>query len=215
MQGEARSYTLSEEIASSVIHGIGIALSVAALSVLVTLSGLFGDAWRVVSFSVYGTTLILLYLASTFYHGFQSERLKKLFRTFDHSAIFLLIAGSYTPFTLVSMRGPWGWTMFGLIWALALLGIFKTIFAIGSSKLGTALIYIAMGWLVMIAVKPLFAALSFGGLVWLGLGGLAYTLGTVFYVCKSIPFNHAIWHGFVLCGSILHFFAMLFYVLPK
>jgi hemolysin III len=208
-------YSLGEEIANSVIHGVGAALSIAGLAVLVTLAGVFGDAWRVVSFSIYGATLVLLYLASTFYHGLQAPRVKRLFRSFDHAAIFLLIAGSYTPFTLVTLRGPWGWTLFGLIWAIAIGGILLTVRVASASKLATALVYLPMGWLVVIAVKPLLAALPLSGFVWLALGGLAYTLGVVFYVWRSLPYHHAVWHAFVLAGSIFHFFAMLFYVLPR
>ncbi|OGQ93886.1 MAG: hemolysin D [Deltaproteobacteria bacterium RIFOXYA12_FULL_61_11] len=207
-------YPLGEEIANSVIHGIGTALGVAALSILVTLAGVYGDAWRVVSFSIYGTTLILLFLASTLYHSIQHTETKRFFRILDHSAIFLLIAGTYTPFTLVSMRGPWGWSMFGVIWGLALIGIVATLFIHDRGKLFTALIYVAMGWIVIIAFKPLVAALPLGGLIWLALGGVLYTSGVIFYVWKKLPFNHAIWHLFVLAASICHFFAMLFYVLP-
>ena len=207
-------YPLGEEIASSVIHGIGAALSVAALAILVTLAGLFGDAWRVVSFAVYGSSLILLYLASTFYHSFQSPRLKRIFRFCDHAAIFILIAGSYTPFMLVSIRGAWGWTVFGVIWGLAVIGIGVTAFVMNSSKRVTAIIYIAMGWLIVIALKPLAAALPAGGLFWLSLGGVCYTAGTLFYMWRRLPYNHAVWHVFVLGGSIFHFFAVLWYVLP-
>ncbi len=206
--------SLGEEIANSVTHGIGAGLSVAALSILVTLAGLYGDAWRVVSFSIYGTTLILLYLASTLYHSFQSMRLKRLFNIFDHSAIFLLIAGTYTPFTLVSLRSPWGWSLFGVIWGLAIAGIvFKALF-IDKYRLVSVFVYVGMGFLVTIAAKPMFEAIPTGGLVWIAIGGLCYCLGVVFYLWKKLPYGHAIWHLFVLGGSISHFFAMLWYVLP-
>lgn len=207
-------YSPNEEIANSVIHGIGAGLSIAGLSLLVTLAGLFGDVWRVVSFSVYGTTLVVLYLASTFYHSFSSPRAKRVFRTLDHAAIFLLIAGTYTPFALVTLRGVWGWSIFGFVWTLALAGILLSLRVANASKLSTALIYLPMGWLIVVAIKPLVAALPFGGMVWLAVGGLAYTLGVVFYVRRTLPFHHAIWHLFVLAGSISHFFAILFYVLP-
>jgi len=209
-----KRYTLGEEIANSVTHGVGAALGVAALSILVTLAALQGDAWRVVSFSVYGATLVLLYLFSTLYHSFQSEKVKRIFRIFDHAAIYLLIAGSYTPFTLVSLRGAWGWTLFGLIWGLAVVGIIHTIFFIDRFKALSAIVYIGMGWLIVIAFKPIVAAVPFGGIVWMLIGGLAYTLGVVFYAWKKLPYNHAIWHLFVLGGSISHFFGILFYVLP-
>jgi len=210
----ANRYSTKEEMANALTHGIGVALSIAALSVLVTCAGLYGDAWRVVSFSVYGASLILLYLASTFYHAFRSPRVKRFFRLLDHAAIFLLIAGSYTPLCLVSMRGPWGWTMFGLTWGVALVGIVTMVFFMNAPRWLTASLYIAMGWMAIIAIKPLAEALSTGGLVLLGAGGLAYTGGVAFYVWQRLPFNHAIWHLWVLGGSVCHFFALYFYVLP-
>jgi len=207
-------YTLGEEIANALTHGVGVGLAIAALAILVTYAGLHGDAWRVVSFAIYGATLILLYLASTLYHSFSSARVKRVFKALDHAAIFLLIAGTYTPFTLVTLRGAWGWTLFGLIWGFALAGItFETVF-LGRYMRWVVAFYVAMGWLVLIAVKPLVDAVPFHGLLWLAGGGLAYTGGVVFYAWKSLPFGHALWHIFVLLGSICHFFAMLFYVLP-
>ena len=209
-----RRYSLPEEIANSVTHGVGAALSVAALSVLVTCAGLFGDAWRVVGFSIYGATLVLLYLFSTLYHAFQNPRVKAVFRVLDHAAIFLLIAGTYTPLSLVTLRGAWGWTMFGVLWGCAVLGIVTTVAFMNAPKWLTAGIYIFMGWLAVIAIKPLVAALPTGGLVLLAAGGLSYTGGVVFYVWDRLPFNHAIWHLFVLGGSACHFFCMMYYVLP-
>jgi hemolysin III len=209
-----KTYSLGEEIASSITHGIGAALSVAALAILVSLAAIHGDAWRVVSFAIYGATLIILYMSSMFYHAFQGPRVKRVFRYFDHSAIFLLIAGTYTPFTLVNLRGVWGWTLFGLIWGLAAAGILMTVLLPGRSRVLASLVYIGMGWLVVIAIKPLVASVHFGGMMWLVAGGLAYTLGVVFYIWKRLPYNHAIWHLFVLGGSICHFFAVLLYVLP-
>jgi hemolysin III len=216
MNGSTRGnpYSAREEIANSVTHGIGAGLSIAALAILVTFAGLAGDAWRVVTFSIYGSTLILLYLASTFYHSFQSPRAKEILRVLDHSAIFLLIAGTYTPFTLVSLRGGWGWTLFGLIWGFAVGGIVLEVFFMDRFKGLSVAIYVGMGWLVMIALKPLLAAVPVGGLLWLGIGGLTYSLGVIFYAWRSFPFNHAIWHLFVLGGSVCHFFCILFYVLP-
>jgi hemolysin III len=207
-------YTFGEEIANALTHGVGVGLAVAALAVLVTFAGLYGDAWRVVGFAIYGATLILLYLASTMYHAFTSPRAKRVFKALDHAAIFLLIAGTYTPFTLVTLRGPWGWTLFGLIWGFALAGItFETLFLGRYMKLVVGF-YIAMGWLVVIAIKPLVDSLPLGGLLWVSGGGLAYTGGVAFYAWKSLPFSHAVWHLFVLAGSTCHFFAMWFYVLP-
>jgi hemolysin III len=209
-----RRYSSAEELANSLTHGIGAGLAVAGLAVLVTFSGLAGDGWRVVSFSVYGACLVLLYLASTFYHALGSARLKRLFRTFDHAAIFLLIAGTYTPISLVSLSGGWGWTLFGLIWGLAVGGIVLEVFFMDRFRWLTVATYLGMGWLVVIAAGPLVEALPFGALVWLMVGGLAYTGGVVFYLWKKLPFNHAIWHLFVLAGSACHFFGFLFYVLP-
>lgn len=210
----AMGYTLGEEIANSVTHGIGTALSVAGLTLLVALAVIYGDVWRVVSFSIYGGSLVLLYLCSTLYHSIQQPKVKRILRIFDHSAIYLLIAGTYTPFTLVSMRGPWGWTLFGVVWSLALLGIaFKTVFIGKYEKLATAA-YVLMGWLVVIAFKQMLVTVPPGGVLWLVIGGVVYTLGVIFYAWEKLPYNHAIWHLFVLGGSACHFFAILFHVLP-
>lgn len=207
-------YTAGEEIANSITHGIGAALSIAGLTLLVSLAVIYGDVWRVVSFSIYGTSLVLLYLCSTLYHSIQHPKAKRILRIFDHSAIYLLIAGSYTPFTLVSMRGPWGWTLFGVVWGLALLGIaFKTVFIGKYEKWATAA-YVLMGWLVVIAFKQMLVTVPPGGIVWLVIGGVVYTLGVLFYAWEKLPYNHAIWHLFVMGGSACHFFAVLFHVLP-
>jgi len=208
-------YTIGEEIANSITHGFGVIFSVAGLSVLVTLAAIYGDAYRVVSFSIYGATMIIMYLASTFYHSFTHRKVKAFFRVFDHSAIFLLIAGTYTPFTLVTLRGVWGWTLFGLIWGFAVAGILVTVFLMHTLKWVAILIYVIMGWLVVIALKPMIANLPFGGLMWLVAGGLFYTGGIIFYVWDELPYNHAIWHIFVLLGTVSHFFCILFYVLPS
>ncbi len=209
----SRRYTSGEEIANILTHSIGAGLSVAALAILVSYAGMAGDAWRVVSFAIYGTCLMLLYLASTFYHAFSSPRLKRVLRTLDHATIFLLIAGTYTPISLVSMGGGWGWTLFGLIWGFAVVGICVELFSKNRPQWLAIAIYVGMGWLVVIAVKPLIGALEAGALVWLLLGGVSYTGGVVFYVWKRLPYNHAIWHLFVLAGSICHFFCFLLYVL--
>ncbi len=207
-------YSLGEEIANSVTHGIGAALSVAGLTILVVLAAIYGDAWRVVSFSIYGSSLIILYLASTLYHSVQHPRVKRALRIFDHVAIYLLIAGTYTPFLLVSMRGAWGWSLFGVVWGLALVGvIFKSFFIDRYEALATAA-YVLMGWIVIIAFKEMLMRVPPGGIILLVVGGIVYTLGVIFYAWEKLPFNHAIWHLFVLGGSILHFFAILFYVLP-
>lgn len=210
----ANRYSRAEEIASGIVHGIGILLSIVGLGVMASFSSLFGNIWHVVSTSIYGATQILLYTASTLYHAIPIERAKKVLRTLDHSAIFLLIAGTYTPFALVNLRGPWGWTLFGAAWGLAFLGIALQGIMLKQRRWINAIPYIAMGWLVVIAVKPLLATVAPGGLLLLLAGGLAYTLGSIFYIWKRLPFNHAIWHGFVLLGSIFHYFAILFYVIP-
>lgn len=214
MAQESMRYSTGEEIANSLTHGIGAGLAIAALSVLVTGAALAGDVWQVVSFAIYGACLVLLYVASTFYHAFRSPRLKQIFRTFDHLAIFLLIAGTYTPITLVSLRGAWGWTLFGLIWGFAVVGILLEFLLKDRLRWLSVGVYIGMGWLVVIAVKPLIQALPVGALVWFLAGGIAYTGGVAFYVWRRLPFSHAIWHLFVLGGSICHFFAFLLYVLP-
>ena len=210
----ANRYSRTEEIANSIIHGVGIVYAVAGLAVLAAFASLLGNTWHIVSTSIYGATQILLYTASTLYHSIPIERAKKVLRALDHSAIFLLIAGTYTPFALVNLRGPWGWSLFGVVWALAILGITLQSFMLKQRRWVNALPYVAMGWLIVVAVKPLLANVAPGGLLLLLGGGLAYMVGSVFYVWKRLKFNHAIWHGFVLLGSVLHFFAILFYVIP-
>lgn len=207
--------TAAEEIANSITHGIGTGLSVAGAAVLIALAALHGDVWRIVSFSIYGTALIILYLASTLYHSFRNPEIKRIFKIIDHSAIYLLIAGTYTPFMLISLRGTWGWTLFGIVWALAFSGIaFKTFFIDRFKKL-SVLVYLLMGWLCVIAFKQMLANIPFGGLVLLIAGGLFYTGGVIFYGWHRLKYNHAIWHLFVMGGSICHYFAIFFYLLPK
>ncbi len=206
------NYSLGEEIANSISHGIGAALSIAALVLLVVFASQHKDIWRIVSFSIYGVSLIALYLSSTLYHAFTNAKVKHFFRLLDHSCIFLLIAGTYTPPTLIAMRGSWGWTLFTLIWAMAVGGlIFETI-NIGKYKIISVAIYMVMGWLAIVAIKPMLEALPPGMFQWFLIGGLFYTAGIIFYACKKIPYNHAIWHLFVLGGSISHFFGILFYL---
>ena len=203
-----------EEIANAITHGIGLLLSIAGFVVLLVLAALRGTAWHIVACSIYGATLICLYAASTLYHAVISPRVKRALRIFDHSAIYLLIAGTYTPFLLVSLRGPWGWSLFGVIWGLALVGVlFKFWFVERFAILSTA-VYIAMGWLVVIAAKPVITHLPLTAIIWLLAGGLAYTGGVIFFAAKRIPYSHAIWHLFVLAGSICHYFAVLSTVIP-
>ncbi len=214
---EHTSYGLGEELASSITHGIGFFLSIAGLVVLMVIAVTRGHAIHVVSCAVYGSTLILLYLSSTLYHSFYGRRVahvKRIFRIFDHSAIFLLIAGSYTPFTLVVLRGAWGWSLFGAVWTIAIVGIvLMSINLEGHTAIFTVL-YVVMGWMVVIGIRPLIAALAPGGLRWLIAGGLFYTGGIAFFAMRR-AYAHAVWHLFVMAGSLCHFFAVLRYVLPR
>ncbi|AOY76615.1 PAQR family membrane homeostasis protein TrhA [Clostridium formicaceticum] len=205
-------YTVKEEIFNSITHGIGALLSIAALVILVAFGSIRGDVWRIVSFSIYGFTLFFLYMSSTLYHSIFHEKSKKVLRILDHVSIYLLIAGSYTPIALVSMRGAWGWSIFGVIWSLAIIGIILKILSINKIKYLSTLIYVVMGWLIIIAVKPMLTMAPPGLFLWLLTGGLIYTSGVIFYACKKIPFNHGIWHLFVLGGSIVHYLGILFYL---
>lgn len=209
-----RRYSVAEEVANSVTHGIGIVLSIAGLAVLTAFAAMQGDAWHVVGCSIFGAALILNYTASTLYHSIQLERFKGALRALDHSAIFLLIAGTYTPFMLVNLRGPWGWSLLAGVWAIAVLGIALRLLLKGRWHGLVVSLYIAMGWAVVGAVQPMLHHVAAGGLILLAAGGLAYTVGVIFYKWKRLPYHHAIWHVFVLLGSALHFFAVLFYVIP-
>jgi hemolysin III len=179
---------------------------------LIFLAARLGDPWKIVSFSIYGTMLLALYVTSTLYHSTQG-RAKNVLRKFDHCAIYLLIAGSYTPFTLVSLRGPWGWSLFGTVWALALLGVAQEIWLAKGARVLSLVIYVLMGWLALIAIVPLISALSWGGFAWLAAGGLLYTVGIIFYATDDkLRHGHGVWHLFVLGGSAAHYFTVLFYV---
>ena len=205
----SRSRLSSEELVNSLTHGLGLTLSIAGFVVLVVLAAMRGSAWRIVGCAVYGATLICLYAASTLYHSTRSRRLKRILRVCDHSAIYLLIAGTYTPFLLVNLRGSWGWSLFAVIWSLAMAGIlFKVWFVEHLAILSTA-VYLMMGWLALLAIKPMLLAVPLSGILWLVAGGVLYTLGVVFFAWNKIPYNHAIWHGFVLAGSTCHYFAVL------
>ncbi len=207
-------YSKPEEIASSLSHALGIILSIAGLAVLTAFAALHGGASRIVSVSIYGTTLILLFTASTLYHALPNPRIKPILRLLDHSAIFLLIAGTYTPVTLITLAGAWGWTLFAIVWALAIIGISLELRHV-RNRVAAALLYLGMGWVGIIAVKPLIANIEPTGLWLLLAGGLCYTVGVPFYLWKKLPYNHALWHVFVLAGSVLQFFAVLLYVLPE
>ena len=211
---DAPLYSIKEEIANSITHGVGLVLAIAGLGVLIAFASRLGNAWHVVSCAIFATTLILQYTFSTLYHSIQLPRAKSVMRVLDHSAIFLLIAGTYTPFMLVNLRGTWGWTLFGIVWTLALLGVLFQVSLLRRWQGFSLALYIGMGWVVVVAIKPMLDAVAPGGLILLLLGWLAYTSGVGFYLWKSLRYHHAIWHGFVLAGSILHFFAVLFYVVP-
>lgn len=205
-------YTRSEDILSAAIHAVGIVFSIAATAVLVTLSALKDNVWAVVSCSIFGASMITLYSASTWYHAVTSDNMKRTLKKFDHISIYYLIAGTYTPFMLVSLRGVLGWTVFGIIWGLALLGTCLKLFGsnINGAKLWSVGLYLGMGWLIVLAIKPLIAVVPEKGIFFLFLGGLLYSLGVVFYVWKSREYTHAIWHLFVLAGTVMHFFAVLY-----
>jgi hemolysin III len=206
--------TPAEEVASSITHGLGFLFSLVALSVLVVTASMGGDTRRIVTVSIYGGTLLLMYAASTCYHFVRSPRAKRALRIFDHASIYLLIAGTYTPFVLVSMRGGWGWSLFGIIWGLAVIGVIFKLFYVEYYETLSLILYVMMAWLALVAVKPLLADVPLGGLVLLATGGAAYMAGIIFYVWDQMPFNHAIWHLFVIAGSVFHFIAVLVYVLP-
>jgi len=207
-------FTTKEEIWNGITHGIGAGLSIAGLTLLVVLAAIYGDSWRVISFAIYGSSLVLLYLASTLYHSIQIPRAKRVLQIMDHAAIYLLIAGSYTPFVLVNMRNRLGLIILGTVWGLAVAGIaLRTIFA-GRFEKAAVVGYIIMGWLVIIVFKELQAVMPAGGVALIVAGGVTYTAGVLFYAWRKLPYNHAIWHLFVMGGSLCHFFAMLFYVLP-
>ena len=207
-------YSFGEEIANSLTHGAGVVLAIAGLAVLAAFAALHGDVWHIVACSIFGAALIICYTTSTLYHSIRVERVRRVLRALDHSAIFLLIAGTYTPFMLVNLRGPWGWSLFGVIWGLAVAGIVLRLVLKGRLHGLVVALYIAMGWVVVVAVQPMLEHVALGGLALLAGGGIAYTVGVFFYKWRQLPYHHAIWHGFVMLGSTLHFFAVLFYVIP-
>ncbi len=203
-----------EEVLNSITCGIGFCLSVAALVTLIVFSSIHGGPLHVVSLSVYGASLVFLFLCSTLYHCFQDIKIKRALKILDHSAIYVLIAGTYTPLALVTLKGAWGWSLFGVVWGLALAGIFFKIFFVERFKPLSIGVYLGMGWLAVIALRPLTASMPIQGIRWLAAGGVIFSLGVIFYVFKKLPFHHAIWHLFVLMGCACHFFSILFYVLP-
>ena len=213
MRTDARLYSKTEEILNVATHGLGFLMSVAALTILVIFSSLYGNAWHIVSFSIYGASLVILYLASTAFHLVQKQKIRNWLNVFDNISIYLLIAGTYTPFLLVTLRGPWGWSFFGIVWGLAIAGIVLKLFFTGQFNLVSTIIYVALGWIILIAISPLSNALSFDGLMWLLAGGICYSVGAVFFLFNKLPFNHAIFHVLVVAGSACHFVAVFWYVL--
>ena len=203
-------YTKGEELANSLTHGLGVVLSIAGLVVLVVCAAVYGNAWHIVSFSIYGSSLIVLYASSTLYHSVKPYTVKKVFRILDHSAIFILIAGTYTPFMLVNIGGAWGWSIFGIIWACTISGIVLNVFFIGKFQKLSIAIYMGMGWLCVAASKEIVTYVPHLSIALLVLGGLFYTFGVIFYVWRKLPYGHAVWHLFVLAGSIFHYCSVLF-----
>lgn len=211
---EFPSESKAEELANSITHGVGLVLSVVGWGVLMALAWLFGDGWHLLSCGIYGGSLVFLYAASTCYHSVRQPRAKRILRILDHVAIFLLIAGTYTPFTMVFLRDGVGWMLLALVWGIAVVGLLFKIFSRRRFHWSTTALYLLMGWLSVLFIKPVLDAVPLGALLWLAAGGLAYTIGVVFYGWRSLRFSHAIWHVFVLVGSISHYVAVLLYVVP-
>lgn len=208
-------YSVFEEVIHAITHGVGVLLSIGGLSWMLYLSIEAADPWRIVASSIYGATLISLFLASTVYHSMYASRHRDIFKLLDHCAIYLLIAGSYTPFLLVAMRTDTGWWLFGTVWALATAGIVKKLwFRDRFPKIALAS-YLALGWLAVIAAPQMAEAIGPNGMAWLFAGGISYSVGAIFYAFERIPFNHAIWHVFVLGGGVCHFLGVVWYVLPS
>jgi len=201
--------TLGEEIASAITHGVGALLALAGLVLLVVFSSLYGTAWHIVGFTVFGAMLVVLYVMSTLYHSLPSPGVKHLFRKFDHMAIFLLIAGTYTPFCLTVLNGWIGWTIFGLVWACAVGGIVMKAFYTGKGEWISTVLYVIMGWAVIVVIKPVYDHMSPSGFLFLVLGGVCYTGGVFFFVKDNMKYAHSIWHIFVLGGSVFHFFSVM------
>ena len=209
-----RPFTIGEEIFHSITHGIGSGLSIAGLTLLLVLAILFGDVYQIVSFSIFGASLVLLYLSSTLYHGFQQPRVKHIFKIFDHASIYLLIAGTYTPFLLIGLGGSTGWTFLFIVWGIALFGVVFKILFIERFQVLSVVTYLLMGWLCVFIFREMVASIPLGAIIWLAIGGLFYTVGVIFYALQKIPYMHAVWHFFVLGGSLCHFIAVLLYLAP-
>lgn len=210
-----KSYSSKEEKLNVITHGIGLVLSVVALFLLLIKASNTGDSIAIISFAIYGLSMVILYAASTFYHASKTPELRYKLNIFDHASIYVLIAGTYTPFTLVTLNGWVGWTIFGVSWGLALTGITLKLFYTGKYDKASTIAYVLMGWLIIFAIKPLIASLSYEGLLWLFSGGIFYTVGAILYSMNKVKYNHAIFHIFVLLGSFSHFMAVYYYILPK
>lgn len=208
----SKVYLIVNEVLNAITHGVGVGLSIAGLVILLLKGVRSGSTLDIVSYAIYGSTLILLYLSSTLYHSLTFTRFQKIFKIFDHSCIFLLIAGTYTPYTLISLGGGLGWTVFGVVWGVAVLGVTYKVFWINKYRKYSTLLYVAMGWLIVFAMKPLYQAIGVYGFGLLLGGGVAFTVGALFYRLKSVKFMHPLWHLFVLAGTILMYFSILYYV---
>lgn len=209
---ESKLQTRAEEIGNASTHAMGALLSLVGITFMIFFCSKQHDATKLISSVVFGITLFLMYLSSTIYHSVNDPKLKHLFRIIDHASIYLLIAGSYTPFMLVTLRGPWGWTLFTIIWSLAVFGVIFKMFFVHKFAVLSTVIYLMMGWLAIVAIKPIYHNLPWPGLECMVAGGLCYTVGVIFYVWERLKFSHMLWHLFVLAGSMFHFFAVLFYV---
>lgn len=212
MNSQINNFSITEEIWHAATHGVGLALSIAGLAVLVAFAALHGSAMAIMSVAIFSTTLIIMYGSSTLYHAITHQKIKKLFQQFDHASIYFLIAGTYTPITLITLGGAWGWTLFSINWTIAIFGIYMKFAYPGRFEKLSLILYVLMGWLIVVATKPLIANMDIGGLWLLLAGGLFYTFGIIFYIKDHLPFYHTLWHFFVLGGSISHYFMVLFYV---
>ena len=208
------TYSIGEEVANTVTHGLGAVLGIVGLAVLVAYAAPTGDIKLLVGCSVFGATLIITYAASALYHGIPIETAKPVLKAIDHAAIYLLIAGTYTPFTLSVLAPPWGWSLFSVVWGLAVVGVIFKVFTAGRYEWFSVALYLGMGWVAIVATKPIIELFPTGGILLVFGGGIAYTLGVVFYLWRSLRYHHAIWHVFVIAGSLLHYFAVLLYVIP-
>jgi hemolysin III len=213
VQPKQATYPLGDILANAITHGIGAALAIIGSVYLIAVAAR-GTVWQLVSCSVFAATLMLVYICSTLYHSLMRTRARHVFHILDHASIYLLIAGTYTPFCLVSLRGPLGWTIFAIEWGLAVAGVIFKCFAVDRFEVASALVYLAQGWVAVVAVVPLVHTIGWHGLMWMGAGGIAYTLGIVFFAFDRLRYFHALWHLFVLAGSVAHYFAILFYVVP-